>query len=61
MIGIAVRDRYAYVASGSKGLRVIDVSTPGSPREVSSIKIESAEEVLASGNLVYIYDFSAPP
>ena len=59
MIGIAVQDGYAYVASGSKGLRVIDVSTPGSPREVR--KIESAEEVLASGNPVYIYDFSAPP
>lgn len=61
MRGIAVQDGYAYVASGFKGLRVIDVSTPGSPREVSSIKIGSAEEVLALGNLVYVYDFSAPP
>ena len=61
MIGIAVQDIYAYVASGSKGLRVIDVSTPGSPREVSSIKIGSAEEVLALGILAYVYDFLAPP
>jgi hypothetical protein len=61
MRGIAVQDGYAYVASGSKGLRVIDVSTPGSPREVSSIKIGSAEEVLALGILVYVFVFSAPP
>ena len=58
---IAIQDGYAYVASGSKGLRIIDISTPTMPVETGSLTTESLQHVIVSGDLAFGYDFLMPP
>ena len=58
---IAIQDGYAYVASGSKGLRIIDISTPTMPVEIGSLTTESLQDVIVSGDLAFGYDFLMPP
>jgi hypothetical protein len=53
--GIAVRDGRAYVAAGTAGLLVFDVSRSGDPRLIASLKLAGhAEGVALSGNLTLV-------
>jgi len=52
--GIAVTGGHAYVANDSGGLRVIDVSTPSNPTEVSACQMGVAQDVAAVGNYAYV-------
>jgi hypothetical protein len=48
---VVVKDRYAYVAAGDGGLRVIDISDPASPREVGYYDTPGwAQEVALGGD-----------
>ena len=58
---IAIQNGYAYVASGSKGLRIIDISTPTMPVEIGSLTTESLQDVIVYGDLAFGYDFLMPP
>lgn len=54
---LAISGKYAYFASGTSGLRVIDLSNPSSPTEIGKLKTQgSAIRILVSGNLAYIID-----
>ena len=54
---VAVSGNYAYVADGTNGLCVIDISTPTSPSEVSLIDTPGqALNVAVAGNLAYVAD-----
>ena len=63
-LGIAVSGSYAYVAGGTDGLRVFDISNPNSPNLVGSIDYPSsvpfsntyAKDVVVSGNYAYVAD-----
>ena len=59
VMGVAVSGAYAYVADGSGGLRVVDVSDPASPREVGSYGTPLyAYGVAVSGAYAYVADGS---
>ncbi|MDE2860034.1 MAG: hypothetical protein OYI31_06130 [Chloroflexota bacterium] len=58
---VAVQGGYAYVASGSGGLRVIAVSTPAAPVEVGAAAASSLQSVAVSGDWVFAYDYAVPP
>ena len=58
---VAVHGDYAYLASGSSGLRVIDVSTPAAPVEVGSAEASSLQRLVVAGSWVFAYDFDFPP
>ena len=58
---VAVHGDYAYLASGSSGLRVIDVSTPSAPVEVGSAEASSLQRLVVAGSWVFAYDFDFPP
>ena len=53
---VYVQDNYAYVADGDRGLRIIDVSTPETPREASSLEMTTACGVYVQGQYAYIAD-----
>lgn len=56
-LGVAVKGRYAYVAAGSAGLRIIDVSDPENPTEVGAWDSPGyAESVAIEGNTAYVAD-----
>jgi hypothetical protein len=58
--GVYVTGGYAYVAAGSSGLRVVDVSNPAAPVEVGFYDTPGhAEGVYAAGNYAYVADRSA--
>jgi len=53
--GVFVSGNYAYVANGSAGLRVIDISDPSSPFEVGYCNTpRCALGVFVSGNYAYV-------
>ena len=47
---------YAYVADGSSGLRIIDISNPSSPNEISHLSSASTNyvSIVISGNYAYL-------
>ena len=52
---IAVSGHYAYITAGQSGLRVLDVSDPASPREVTQLDIPgAAHHAVVSDNLLYL-------
>ena len=53
--GVAVSGNYAYVADGSPGLQVIDVSNPANPQRVGGYDTSgTARSVAVSGNYAYV-------
>ena len=54
---VAVAGNYAYVADGSAGLRIIDVSLPSAPAEVGFYDTPGAAyDVAVAGNYAYVAD-----
>src|SRR5439155_17255565 len=58
--GVAVSDKYAYVADGN-GLQVIDVSNPANPQRIGGYDTDGgdAKSVAVSANYAYMADGSA--
>ncbi len=57
--GVAVSGNYALVADGVAGLRIIDISSPGSPLEVGFLNTDGeAEAVTAYGTVAAVADGS---
>ncbi len=57
--GVAVIGKYAYVADGDTGLRVVDVSTPSAPVEAGFYDTPwSALRVAVAGGTIYVADSS---
>ena len=57
--GVAVSGDYAYVADGERGLRVIDITTPGDPLEIGSYDTSGyAESVEMLGRVAMVADGS---
>jgi hypothetical protein len=55
--GVAVSGNYAYVADGTSGLQVIDISTPSSPSVTGALDTSGkALGVAVSGNYAYVAD-----
>ncbi|MCL5074244.1 MAG: hypothetical protein M1136_01130 [Chloroflexi bacterium] len=53
--GVAMAGNYAYVAAGSSGLRIIDVSNATSPREVGYyVTAGDARGVVLAGDRAYV-------
>ncbi len=52
-LSVAVSGSYAYVADGYKGLRIMDVSDPSSPKEVGFIQPTDCVGVAVNGSLLY--------
>lgn len=58
--GIAISGNYAYLALGSVGLRVVDISTPSAPAVVGSLDFTgNATDIAVSGSHAYMVDYSA--
>ncbi len=57
---IAVQDDFAYIASGSSGLRIVEVGTPGSPKDVASIALGFTQRVVLSSHFAVIHEFQVP-
>jgi hypothetical protein len=56
---VEVNGNFAYVAAGSTGLQVIDVSNPAAPSIVGSVNTPgNANDVRIAGNLAYVADGS---
>ena len=56
---VCVRRDYAYVADGDRGLHIIDVSSPSSPREVGAFDTAGyALGVFVQGRHAYVADHS---
>jgi len=54
---VVVDGNYAYVAAGTGGLRVIDISNPTAPREVAALAVgENARAIDHEGTTVYLGD-----
>lgn len=61
-LDVAMAGKYAYIASGISGVRVIDISNPSSPKEVNNLKIEGmADRILISGNIAYLIESPKKP
>jgi hypothetical protein len=56
--GVAVSGSYALVADGEAGLRVIDVSSPGSPVELGHLDLDGTAEAVTTygGNVAAVAD-----
>jgi serine/threonine protein kinase len=55
--GVLVVGNYAYVADGKAGLRIIDISSPSSPKEVGAYDTPGvARNITIIGNYVYVAD-----
>jgi hypothetical protein len=53
----AIKDNYAYVANGTDGLSILNISTPSSPAFVSQCKTSAeARDVVVNGNYAYVAD-----
>jgi hypothetical protein len=59
-IGLFVSGNYVYVADGTDGLEIIDITDPSNPTEVGSYYNDSGEayEVCVSGDYAYVADGS---
>jgi hypothetical protein len=55
---VKISGSYAYVAAGTAGLLVIDISTPKSPRIVASVPTTNARDVDLGGSYAYVADGS---
>jgi len=56
---VYVKDNYAFVADGSDGLRVIDISNPAAPGEVGYVDTPGdAQGVYVNGNYAYVADYT---
>jgi len=56
--GVAVKGSFAYVADGSSGLRVIDVSNPAAPQARGYYDTPGwATDIDLSGNYAFVADF----
>ncbi|MCH7759920.1 hypothetical protein IIA15_00740, partial [candidate division TA06 bacterium] len=53
---VSVSGNYAYVADGDSGLRIIDISNPSSPSEVSAYREPGSWRVTVFGNYAYVAD-----
>lgn len=51
---VKISGSYAYVAAGSAGLLVVDISTPKSPRIVASVPTTDARDVDLGGSYAYV-------
>ncbi len=53
--GLCVEGNYAYIAAGSNGLRVVDLTTPASPKQMGSYvpQYHSAVGVAVAGNYAF--------
>ena len=59
-MGVAVSGNYAYVADGSAGLQVIDVSNLANPQRVGGYNTSGDAYIVAvSGNYAYVADRAA--
>jgi hypothetical protein len=56
---VAVSGSYAYVADGVNGLRVIDISNPGSPTLRATCATTIAFGVAVSGSYAYVADYTS--
>jgi len=54
---VAVSENYAYITDEYKTLRVIDVSDPGNPTEVTSFDTYYPVNLTISGNLLFVSDW----
>ncbi len=57
---VAVSGDFACVASGRQGVRIVDISDPNSPRQVSVVDIDGAVRGVAAGG-EYAYAITAEP
>ncbi|MFQ6043601.1 MAG: carboxypeptidase regulatory-like domain-containing protein, partial [Candidatus Poribacteria bacterium] len=57
--GVYVQDSLAYVADHDSGLRIIDVSSPSSPKEVGFYDTPYAEGVYVQDSLAYVADWES--
>jgi len=53
---IKISENYAYVASGTGGLQIVDISNPSSPSYLSSISTTDAKDLVIEGNTLYLAD-----
>ena len=53
---IAYSGNFAFIADGDSGLRIVDVSVPSSPQEVTFLETSEAVDVFVSGYLAYVAD-----
>jgi len=56
--GVYVSGKYAYVADGSKGLKVVDISNKSAPTIIGSVATSYAQGVYVSGKYAYIADYA---
>ncbi len=57
---VAVNGNYAYIAAGSTGLQVVDVTSRSAPKVVASLDTPgNADDITVVGNLAYISDDSS--
>ncbi|MFH1233503.1 MAG: hypothetical protein V1649_02515, partial [Patescibacteria group bacterium] len=55
--GVYVSGKYAYVADGASGLRIIDTSVPSAPTLTGSLATTNAQNVYVSGKYAYVADY----
>ncbi|MEM5816149.1 MAG: tail fiber domain-containing protein, partial [Candidatus Aenigmatarchaeota archaeon] len=53
---VYISGKYAYFAAGYRGLRIVDISNPMSPKEASVYGMGYAFDVYVSGNYAYVTD-----
>jgi len=56
-LDLAIADKYAYIASGIDGMRVLDISNPSAPQEIAHLKLQGnkvAWRIFISGHLAYL-------
>jgi hypothetical protein len=58
-LGVAVNGSYAYVADGTAGLRIVDISHPSAPMLVGTCATLQARAVAVSGSYAYVADGKA--
>ena len=54
--GLTVSGGYAFVASGARGVQVVDVSNPSAPQAIGQIDASDASDVEVRGEYAYVAD-----